>query len=91
MQEGNNLGPYDDEETRTFYSILPDVHALVPSILLSRGQESDAKEAEAPLDTPSSADAKAMLEGGDVAEDAGEAYLKFPALYPASGCLTSRA
>ena len=48
MQEFSGVsGPFDDEETRAFYESLPDVRALVPSILLSKGQESKAEAASA--------------------------------------------
>lgn len=35
-----NSGPFDDEDTRAFYESLPDVQALVPSVLLTKGQDS---------------------------------------------------
>lgn len=46
-QDRGDLGPFDDEETRSFYSFLPDLHALVPSILLTKGQGKEGKDEEA--------------------------------------------
>lgn len=52
MQEAaGNSGPFDDEETRAFYESLPDVQALVPSVLLNKGQ--DTKQEGSAVPSPS--------------------------------------
>ena len=47
LQENNALGPFEDEETHAFYASLPDLRALVPSVLLNKGQETETQVAGA--------------------------------------------
>lgn len=58
LQENSILGPYDDEETRSFYASLPDLKALVPAILFSKAQEADAKEDKAAKEESQEKDSK---------------------------------
>ena len=46
-EDGNDFGPFDDEETKTFYCDIPDLLTTVPPALLSMSQdEIDKRKAE---------------------------------------------
>ena len=46
-EDGNDFGPFDDEETRAFYCDIPDLLTTVPPALLSMSQdEIDKRKAE---------------------------------------------
>jgi hypothetical protein len=62
-------GPYDDEETRSFYATLTDVKALVPAVLLSKGQEREGSQPTSPAE-PASPLGAPHREGGAALEEA---------------------
>ena len=72
LQDRGNLGPFDDEESLSFYSSLPDLHALVPSILLAKGQEQETKDKGAATDVHEDEAAAETLQDTNGAADIGE-------------------
>ena len=72
FQDRSDLGPFDDEETRSFYSSLPDLQALVPSILLTKGQEKETKDEGAAMQLDEDKAAFEAQYGRDGTSDVGE-------------------
>ena len=70
LQESSVSGPYDDEETRSFYATLTDVKSLVPAVLLGKGQEREEDSHATTPAEPSSPLGGAAEGGADALGDA---------------------